>query len=157
VTYPVHYCKSWFRAKKRTTELWPAGKAEAAHLQRQPYTALVGSAERPYCFVHVAAKVVGVGFLDSLLRESLTYAFKEVEAGKLFMTMAVHREFEADTDSVTGGVTYIFDRSGTMRIRREYFRPHRAETAVSSCDPAPLYDMRPEFGQYDDIIRVERQ
>jgi hypothetical protein len=69
VTYPVHYCKSWFRAKKRTTELWPAGKAEAAHLQRQPYTALVGSAERPYGFVHVAAKVVGVGFLDSLLRE----------------------------------------------------------------------------------------
>lgn len=154
---PIHYCKSWFRAKKRPTELWPVGKAEAAHLHRRPYTALVGSADRPYCFVDVTANVVVVGFLDSLLRESLTYAFKEIEAGTLFMTMAVHRDFEADTDSVTGGVTYIFDRSGTMRIRREYFRPHRAETATSSFDPAPLYDMRPEFGQYDDITRVERQ
>lgn len=154
---PIYYCKSWFRAKKKPTELWPAEKAEAAHRGKQPYTALVGSAEKPYCFVDVADKVIGVGFLDSLLRESLTYAFKEVEAGKFFLSMATHREFEAETDKVANGVTYTFGQDGTVQIRREFFNPHRVETATSSFDPAPNYSVRPEFGQYDDVIRVERQ
>lgn len=154
---PLYYCKSWFRAKKKPTEIWSAEKAETAHLSKQPYTALVGSAEEPYCFLDIADKVIGVGFLDGRLRESLTYAFKEVDAGKLFLTMAVHREFEAETDKVASGATYTFDQNGTVQIRREFFNPHRVETATSSFDPAPNYAARPEFGKYDDLIRVERQ
>jgi len=153
----IYYCKSWFRAKKKTTEVWSAEKAEAAHQSKQPYTALVGSVQAPYCFLDIADKVVGVGFLDDRLRESLTYAFKEVEAGKLFLTMAVHREFEGETDKVASAMTYIFDQGGTVRIRREFFNPHRLETATSSFDPAPNFAAWPKFGEYDDLIRVERQ
>jgi len=154
---PIYYCKSWFRAKKKPTELWSEEKAEAAHRNRQPYTALVGSTERPYCFVVVADKVIGVGFLDAQRRESLTYAFKAVEPGKLFLTMAVHREFETGTDKVSTGVTYTFDQHGTVQIRRESFTPHQVETAISSFDPAPGFAACPAFGQYDDLIRIERQ
>ena len=154
---PIYYCKSWFRARKKPTEIWSVEQAEVAHLNKRPYTALVGSAERPYCFVHVADEIVGVGFLDGRLRESLTYAFKEVETGKLFLTMAVHREFEGETDKVAAGVTYVFDQGGTVHIRRESFHPHRAETATASFDPAPNYAVRPSFGDYDDVIRAELQ
>jgi hypothetical protein len=157
VTRPIYYCKSWFRAKKKPTELWSEEKAETAHRNRLPYTALVGSAEQPYCFVNVADKVVGIGFLDSLLRESLTYAFREVEAGKLFLTMAIHREFETDTDQVVSGVTYLFDQSGAVHIRRESFKPHRVETATSAFDPASNHAAWPDFGAYDDLVRVERR
>ena len=157
MTRPIHYCKSWFRAKKKPTELWSEEKAEAAHRNRLPYTALVGSAEQPYCFVNVADNVIGIGFLDSLLRESLTYAFKEVEAGKLFLTMAIHREFEADSDQVASGVTYTFDRSGAVHIRREFFKPHRVETATSVFDPTPNHAVWPDFGLYDHLVRVERR
>jgi hypothetical protein len=154
---PIYYCKSWFRAKKKPTELWSVEKAEGAHLSKQPYTVLIGSAEEPYCFLDIAEKVIGVGFLDSRLRESLTYAFKELDAGNLFLSMATHREFEGDTDKVASGVSYMFDQNGTVHIRREFFNPHRVETATSSFDPAPNYAVRPEFGEYDDLIRVERQ
>lgn len=156
MTLPIYYCKSWFRAKKKPTEVWSDEQAEAAHLSKRPYTALVGSADQPYCFVDVTSGVIGVGFLDSRLRESLTYVFKEVEAGKLFLTMAVHREFEAETDELASGVTYAFAQSGTVQIRRESFNPRRVETATSSFDPAPNHAMTPEFGTYDDLIRVER-
>ena len=154
---PVYYWKSWFRAKKKATELWSHEKAEAAHRNRQTYTALVGSAERPRCFLDVADKVIAVGFLDSLLRESLTYAFKEVEAGKLFLTMAVHREFETDTDQVTVGITYTFDQTGVVQIRREVFNPHRVESATSTFDPTTNDVVWPAFGTYDDLVRVERR
>jgi hypothetical protein len=157
VTRPIHYCKSWFRAKKKPTELWPDDKAEAAHRGRQAYTALVGSADRPYCFVDVADKIIVVGFLDNLLRESLTYAFKAVDAHMLFLAMAVHREFEAGTDRVASGITYTFDQDGTVNIRREFFNPHRVETATSSVDPAANYEAWPDFGTYDPLIRVERR
>ena len=153
---PIYYCKSWFRAKKKPTELWSEEKAEAAHRNRLPYTALVCNAERPYCFVNVADKVIGIGFLDNLLRESLTYAFKEVGAGKLFLTMVIHREFETDTDQVASGVTYIFDQSGTVLIRREFFKPHRVETATSAFDPTSNDEVWPDFGAYDHLVNVER-
>ncbi|MCS0631871.1 hypothetical protein NX786_21300 [Telluria mixta] len=156
MTRPIHYCKSWFRAKKKPTELWSEEKAEAAHRNRLPYTALVGNAEQPDCFVHVADKVIAVGFLDSLLRESLTYAFKEIEAGRLFLTMAIHREFETDTDQVACGVTYLFDPGGTVHIRREFFKPHRVDTATSAFDPTSNDAVWPDFGAYDHLVRVDR-
>jgi hypothetical protein len=153
---PIHFCRSWFRAKKKPTQLWSAEKAEAAHRSRAPYTALIGSLEAPYCFVDVAAKVIGTGFLDSRLRESLTYAFKEVAPGRLFLSMAIHREFEACTDKVGGAVAYTFDQDGTVQIRREHFNPHLVESATSSFDPAPNYSARPAFAHYNDLIRIER-
>ena len=156
MTQSVYYCKSWFRAKKKPTEPWSEDKAKAAHRDKLPCTALIGSPEQPYCFLNVADHIVGVGFLDRHLREVLTYAFKEVAAGKLFLTMAIHREFEAGTDRPTSGVTYSFDPGGAVHIRRESFFPHRVETATASFNPAPSFTSWPVFGQYDDLIRVER-
>jgi hypothetical protein len=153
---PIYFCKSWFRAKKRPIEIWPEDQARAAHVNKQYYTVLVDSINRPYCFLEIADKVVGVGFLDEYLRESLTYAFQEFEPGKLFLTMATHREFDGDTDKVASGISYMFDRNGTMQIRREFFNPHLLETAASSADVGSNYSPMPTFGEYDDLIRVER-
>jgi hypothetical protein len=154
---PIYYCKSWFRAKKKPTEFWSDEKARAAHLNQHPYTALVGSAEQPDCFVNVADNVIGVGFLDSHLRESLTYAFKEVEPGKLFLSMAIHREFVDESDTVASGATYTFDQDGMVQIRREFFQIRRVETSASSFDPALNYVVKPEFGQYEDLVHIERR
>lgn len=152
----VFYCKSWFRAKKRPTELWSEADAKAAHESGQAYVALVDSIERPFCFLEITPKAVGVGFLDELLRESLSYDFQEVESGVLFLTMATYREFEGDTDTVVSGSSYIFSRDGQVRIRREFFNPHRLETASSSADVSTNYAPMPVFGGYEDLIRVER-
>jgi hypothetical protein len=56
----IYYCRSWFRAKKKPTELWSAEKAEAAHRSKRPYTALIGSAQKPHCFLDIADKIIGV-------------------------------------------------------------------------------------------------
>jgi len=152
----IFYCKSWFRAKKRPTEVWTEEQAKSAHAKKQPYAVLVDSIERPFCFLDVADKVVGVGFLDEHLRESLTYAFQEVEPGKLFLTMATHREFDGETDKVANGISYIFKQDGTVHLRREFFNPHRLETSFASSDVTTNYSTVPEFGEYDDLIRIER-
>lgn len=152
----IYYCKSWFRAKKRATEIWSENQARAAHAQKRQYTVLVGSVDRPFCFLEIFDKVIGVTFLDDHLREIVTYAFQEVEPRLLFLSMATHREFEGDRDEVLNGTSYIFSRDGMVKVNREFFNPHRIETAVSSADMASNYSPYPEFGEYDQLIHVER-
>jgi hypothetical protein len=152
----IYFCKSWFRAKKRPTEIWTEEQAKLAHLKKQSFTVLVDSIERPFCFLEIADKVVGVGFLDEYIRENLSYAFQEIEPGEMFLTMATHREFEGDTDKVVSGISYIFKYDGTVHMRRECFNPHRLETATTSADVSINYAATPEFGEYEDFIRIER-
>ncbi|MPQ71793.1 MULTISPECIES: lytic transglycosylase [unclassified Pseudomonas] len=153
---PIFYCKSWFRAKKRPTDVWAEEQARSAHINKKQYTALVDSADRPYCFLDVTEQVVGVGFLDENLRESLTYAFQRIENGKLFLTMATHREFEGETDKIASGISYVFKQDGTVQMRREFFSPHRLEVSTTSTDVSANYSVVPEFGEYDDFIKIER-
>lgn len=84
----VYYCEGWFRGKKIATGILSADEARKAHDRKQSYTALIDSVERPYCFVEMAGAAVIVGFLDELLRESLTYVFQEVDSEKLFLSTA---------------------------------------------------------------------
>jgi len=152
----IYFCKKWFRAKKCPTEVWSEEQARAAHDNNQPYTVLVDSGERPHSFLEVSENAVGVGFLDDFLRESLSYSFQEVEPGMLFLTMATYRTFDGDTDKLVDGTSYIFSQDGSVKMRRESFDPHRLETAESSANPTPNYSPKPAFGEYDDLIRVER-
>jgi hypothetical protein len=156
MTRSVSYCKSWFRAKKRPTEIWTEDQARAAHLSKRLYTAIVGSLEKPFCFLEINDKFVGVGFLDDKARESLYYAFKEVEPGKLFLTMATYREFDGDTDTVRVGTSYVFGQTGLVKVQRQHFNPHRKEVSDSFVDVSGNYLHWPEFGEYDELIQVER-
>lgn len=153
---PIYFCKSWLRAEKCSIERWSEEQARAVHADGNDYTVLVDSVERPYCFLEVAEKYVVVGFLDEHLRETLTYQFHAVEPRLLFLTMAIYREFEGETDKLVCGTSYLFDRNGSIQIRRERSNPHRFETAVSSADVAANYVSMPAFGEYDELIRVER-
>jgi hypothetical protein len=131
-------------------------QARAAHAARRLYTVVVGSPESPSCFVEVNDKFVGVGFLDERLRESLYYAFKEVEPRRLFLSMATYREFDGNSDIVAAGTTYLFDRHGTVKITRQRFKPHSVEATEATANVDGNYESWPEFGEYEDLIKVER-
>ena len=60
-------------------------------------------------------------FLDNFGREYLRYQFQEAEQGRLFLTMATHREFVGETDRVKSGTTYYFKRDGFVTIETEDF------------------------------------
>lgn len=153
----IFYCKGWFRAKKRPLEAYTFEKARALHNDGELYCALVGSEDRPTCFLEIARGFVGVGFLDEMLRERLSYAFQEVQPGQLFLSMATWREFDGDSDRVSKGTTYVFRPGGTLHIRREEFIPqHLLETTNSTAEIAGNWERFPVFGGYERLIRAER-
>jgi len=156
----VYYCDGWFRAKKFAPEMWDEAKARAAHSKRQLYTALLGSASAPSCFVEVTGNSIGVGFLDALLREYLSYNFQERQPGKLFLSMATHRKFDGDSDKVTWGVTYFFDENGHVAIQeQDLIADEDADAFISAetfLDVSANWEPYPQFGEYESITRKGR-
>lgn len=152
----ITYCKSWFRAKKRAVQVWDMEDAKQAHEARQAYTVLLGDPGQPWCFLEVNNDFVGVSFLDTKLRENLTYQFQEIESGKLFLSMATYREFDGDTDKVAIGTTYTFNQDSSIQIRKETFNPHSVEVSDANGDVAGNYEPYPKFGCYSDIATPDR-
>ena len=72
----ISFGKSWFRAMKRLTELWDIQKAKTAHEQRRPYVAVMENSGGNHSFIEVNNDYFGIGFLDSYLREFLSYGCK---------------------------------------------------------------------------------
>jgi hypothetical protein len=136
--------------------LWSEGVARAAHESNTLYTVLIDSIEKPFCFLEINKQFVGVGFLDPELRESLYYSYREIEPDVLFLASAIYREFVNDTDVVASGTTYLFEPSGNVKIQKEGFNPHTLDLAESNRDVSRNYSRWPSFGQYDDLIRIER-
>ncbi len=153
----VFYCKGWFRAKKRALEPYTAVQAQALHEGGELYCALIGSHTNPTCFLEVKRGFVGVGFLDEKLREVLSYSFQEEEPGKLFLSMATHREFEPNSDKVLKGTSYIFSLDGKLIIRREVFSPsHKLDSAERTTDISANWEPFPKFGSYGHLVKAER-
>lgn len=125
-------------------------------MARQSYAVLVDSEQKPSCFLNVSHNYVGVCFLDERLRNYLVYQFQAIKDGRLFLSMATHRTFAGDTDKVVQGDSWIFKPDGKVHMRKEYFNPHRLETADTTTDVESNYSLFPEFGEYDDLIRKDR-
>ncbi|KAA1184495.1 lytic transglycosylase [Rhizobium tropici] len=152
----VFYCKSWFQAQKRPTEVWTEEKARKCHLEGALYTALIGSIESPTCVLQIKNDFVAVSFLDNHLRDYVVYVFSESSPETLFLERATHREYVGDTDQIDHASIYYFKQDGSLTITRQFFNPHRSEKAVSSTDVAANFSPKPEFGHYEDFIRFER-
>lgn len=158
MTKNIFYCKSWFRIKKKALELSPADIAREKHNNEEPYTVLVGSDTQPECFIEIIKhnKMVGVGFLDPLQREYLTYQFHLTENDNLFLTMAVHREFSGDSEHISSGTTYLFKENGQTLIREERIDPYALSESEMTSDISGHYEQFPDFGRYESLTRLER-
>jgi hypothetical protein len=154
---PITYCQGWFRAKKYAPVLLDPAEARRRHDAGELYTALVGEATSPQCFLEIRRGFVGVDFLDALLRCRTSYSFQAPAAGRLFLSMATHRDFVAATDQVAEGTTYMFQPSGEVQLRRERLHPtHELATSSTRADVSGHWEDFPAFGDYAALMRLER-
>jgi hypothetical protein len=153
----IHYSRGWFRAKKRPNDLWTEHEAKAAYDRRELHTAIAGPLNHPIAFIEFNKDYVGVGFLDHLLREYLSYQFQELRPGQLFLTMATHRDFDGDSDSVSSGTTYIFNPDGKVTLIAEDFRAGSKTQGATESNVSGNWENYPLFGKYELLLRTERE
>jgi len=152
------YCKKWSRWEKKPIQPWDAVKAGRAHKNGKLYTVLMGEPQKPTCFLEVRLEVgfVGVSFLDDNLREYLCYNFKNIEDGKMFLTMATHREYVGDSDDVCGATLYYFKPNGEVITEVANLLDNTTKEAKQILDVSRNWEPVPAFGSYEGITRKER-
>lgn len=159
-TIDVHYCVQWFRANKCPTELLTEAQARKRHEDGKLYTALIGEATRPWCFLEFTAfRSVCVEFLDSFLRSYRDYSFQEKRPNEFFLSAATFRKFDDGGDYPTWGDIYYFKISGELTIVRYEVTP-RATTEVGRedalTDVSRNWEPFPDFGHYEGLARFDR-
>ncbi|ABS49549.1 MULTISPECIES: hypothetical protein [Yersinia pseudotuberculosis complex] len=154
----LFYCQSWSVGYKEPLGISTSQWAEKRHKSGDTYTVLVGSENTPSCFIDVMKNRgwVSVSFLDKDKREFLVYSFKIINDNKLFLSMAIYREFIEGIDRVASGTTYIFKENGHTVIRKENIEPHSLEESETFTDVSGNYDKFPDFGCYDSLIKIDR-
>ena len=152
----THYTDGWFRAKKRPGERLSDKEAKDLYERRGLHAAVIGPLDKPRAFIEFNNDYVGVSFLDDLLREYLSYAFQEVEPGKLFLTRATHRYFDGDSDRVRKGTSYMFKPNGDVTVINEEFPDAGKTQHETTADVSGNWERYPAFGEYDSLLREER-
>lgn len=129
--------------------------AQARHKKRKRYTALIGMNELPSWTVTVVDDAISVGFLDEKHREYLSYSFREVQPGRVFLHGATLLEF-ADDSAVRSTCVLRFNENGQINITQRCSLT--GDTKLSTCTASveENWDTYPEFADYSALCRVER-
>jgi len=103
---------------------------------------------------------IGVYFLDDAGRKYLTYHFDEVEPMKrLFLHEVWYREYSDDeTNNEDYRIHFVFDREGNAAYRK-YDEINQKAIDYESNQPfdvSGLYEDYPKFGEYENLIKLER-
>lgn len=118
--------------------------------------------EFPYCYVTVVPrnKHIGVNFIDDAGRKYLSYHFHEInDERKLFLHEAWYFHFTSETqEGEDYRLHFVFDEEGNAAIRKYDEINKKTEDYESNrrFDMSGLYEKYPEFGQYESVVRLER-
>lgn len=158
----THYCTQWSRYDKRPWDTITEAEARQAHQQGKLYTALLGSATTPHCFLEFTEfRAVGVEFLDLALRTYFDYSFQEKRPGELFISMSRRPEFPNRVDRPDRATVLYFKTDGRVVIARYMSNPDdvgskmigREEQIV---DVSRNWEPYPEFGDYQGLATLDR-
>lgn len=149
------YCDRWNKLMTEPMSAFDEVEARRRHEAGELYTAISWVDDRPDAFVEVRFETAYVGckFLDEQLRIVLTYRFDRLSVDRMFLVET--RYYNPDDRSQHE--TMRFDVDGSMKRKlasTEFLEV--ADTPLAGDELAILYEPVPQFGQYESVLRRER-
>ena len=154
-----NYAEKWSRSYKEAIKPLTEAQARKRHEKKGAlYTALLGDDPiRPRAFVEiVSGDSIQVDFLDKEFRSSASYQFIQQPDGRLFMVMAVFRQFDSETMKNVFGHSLHFKPDGYVLSIEEDFRTNTQTRQEKTMDVSLNWEPYPEFGRYESIARFDR-
>ena len=159
----IYFSKSWFILRKRATQPLTWNEALKLHKKGEVYTVLIDSDTKPTIGLNIIKdNYVGVFFFDDQLRDYMWYQFQESKKypGKLFLSLRKRREFIGDSFEIKHSQICYFKEDGHVKVENAVplndgskgFDVTSYETIIDVSDTH--YADFPEFGEYDDLIRI---
>jgi len=117
--------------------------------------------EFPHCYITIMPKNnhLGVNFMDGEGRNYLKYLFNEVEVGKkLFLREVWYYQYKEGADNEDYRLHFVFDEKGNIALRKydEIAQKAIDYEGKQALDVSNLYEEYPDFGKYNDVLKLER-
>lgn len=151
-----NYAEKWSRSHKEALRPLTEAQARGRHENGELYTALLGDAKHPQAIIETRDHYFGIEFFDEQLRAHTTYQFKRQPDGRLFMVMAVFRQFAPDMKGAAFGQSLHFETDGRVLSIEEDFRTRTEQRVEKHMDVSLNWEPYPVFGDYASIARYER-
>jgi hypothetical protein len=157
------YNKTKFSRKNSKDEQLLLEAAKYAYDNQLVYFVTIFENAKPYCYLETNKGFYRVDFLDDLLRKYMSYDFRDdFSAGgsnKLFLSHVMFWDFEGNTDKVLKITSHVFKPNGAFHItERDLITNEQIDSeAKNKIDVSQNLEEYPEFGDYESIIRKERE
>jgi hypothetical protein len=155
----IIYTKGWFRRQKKCLEEFSKEKAQNLYAKRQSFSVVIEKDDKPFCFIDFNNKFVYVGFLDVCKRNYLSYEFWEYQSNRIFLKEVYFWKYESETDNKLASTHYKFTPEGDFGIenRNNITKEVVRKYAENKIDVSVLWENYPEFGEFNDITKIERK
>lgn len=150
------YYKKWVRIKKAPAMPLSDEEARQLHNAHKSYVAVLSKLGKPHYVVDLAADWVTVDFLDDLARVYLSYDFREMRDGELFLTGVIHREFAAHSEDAISSTLFKFELTGEIFMERRDHLNSVVEERETKADPTTNWERFPDFGNYTALCKANR-
>ncbi len=155
MTGRVSYILEWFHGTACVVN-FSEEQARARYAAGEPFAAILDCEEGERAVLRFYGAHVSVGFIDREAREYLTYDFVPIHAKRLFLRRIVDRTFVEGSAELAGAVAYNFEERGWVKVVRRFYNPAYQESGSSEADVSQNYEDRPTFGDYQSLIRQNR-
>jgi hypothetical protein len=149
----IDFCEKWLFAKSRPVRPIRSEAAEARHAKGHAYCAVIGGFDAPTHVVSLADDWVSVHFFDEVGRAYLNYDFKKSN-GRLFLSMAVFREYANDSFTILRSVTFSFSADGSVLMSVD--EQNEISESESQASVALNWAEYPAFGEYASLCDENR-
>ena len=147
----IVYGKKWWNAKKRIIDEISLEDAKKLHEARKDYTALIKEHDEIRYVIDFSSNHIIVRFFDGDM--FLTYDFVTLSR-KLFLKAAYYYDY--GPEGLETEMIYNFSEDGRLVMSKRDALSGMCEEREDVVDVKSNWDAYPKFGEYTDLLKIER-
>lgn len=148
----LFYCSKWWIKKKKAVGILTAEEAKSRHNTGKVYTAVITSDDKIAYVIDISKNYIILRYMDEKVNPYLIYEFHKVSESDIFLKGITYFRYEGE-----GEEFYIFNFStdGTVSMERKDNISNTMEERETTCDVSEQYGTFPEFGRYENLLKIK--
>ena len=155
-TMEIIYCDKWSNTRKKPWNIIDVAQAHRNHVDRTPYTALIQENGIAKVVVEFAKLYASVSWLNEFLDSYIRYTFHLIENDSLFLKVAYYFYYDKESHDMVEGIVFNFSEDGHVNMVKRNYKTGEIEERDSQNDTSINREKYPDFGEYDDLLKLER-
>ena len=148
------YCKQWSLFKKQPHCIISESEAKNKHINGESYVAVIYEAEKIKNVIEIDKVSLTVRFYNENQENYLLYGFAK-KGVKLFLNAAYHYLY--DNGEKIEMTLFNFKETGELFMERSNNASEEVEQRDAIVDVVCNWEVFPQFGEYQGVIKVERE